>query len=573
MSNTSRIHGAELSFFAERIDIPLSALADTVRAVGSNEALDSLSIEAPKVSDELEIAAVRELALKEILHHAESGRARVRLKLPARNFRVGPLSFELREGTEAIIDLDVRHAEIRRETTRGTIEPPIALPLGMTFRGLYLSDEGDVLADIAGFPDLNLSQLTTKVPRIPATLDELLALLFDDRVETGDEPAFDPNDLVVEARDVVPRAEAFSLGDAGMLVLGPETRLDVDYATSGLSVRGRVQLLDAHLRGNGFALEGLAGEGTLTWRLDGLHAAAAMHLDVTCFEARAGHASVTLKDGSHVELGPSSLGRSSLELSRASDGFRFHARLGDLEASLVTGAVMTRIGQRPARVELRPTLLRGTASLSQHHFEGDLLLDGAEVFARDVVLAAGVGELRTSLVHASASGQLKVGTDFGVAFTGELLARADVESGAARLQELEARLDRGSDAELRITQLAASEDGLDAVVASGNLRVRLSSGQVPLGPKGALRFSSGAAGTLTFDAVELHPGRRWPRIRGRVHVEAESDPTVLGSGLVALPRGLATVDGAFTHDDDGRLALEDLSLVLRTLAERAQAPA
>ena len=33
---------------------------------------------------------------------------------------------------------------------------------------------------------------------------------------------------------------------------------------------------------------------------------------------------------------------------------------------------------------------------------------------------------------------------------------------------------------------------------------------------------SGAAGTLTLDTVELLPGQRWPRVKGRGHVEAGS---------------------------------------------------
>lgn len=569
MPKTSRVRGAELSFFAERIDIPLAALKETVNAKGAGVGLEGLEIQTPKLEGVLEIAAVRELALKEILRHADSGRARVRLKLPARTFRVGPLAMELREGTEAIIDLDVRRAEILRESTKGTIEPPISLPLGMTFRGLYLNDDGDVIADIAGFPDLNLSQLTTKVPRIPGTLDELIALLFDERPSTGEEPAFDASGLVVEARDVVPRAEAFHLGDAGVLMLGPETRLDVDYSAGELAVRGRVQLLDAHLRGVGFAVEGLAGQGTLTWQLDGLNASDAMRLDVAVFEARAGHASLTLKDGSHLELGPSSLGRSSLELSRSSSGLRFQARLGDLEGALVAGAVMTHIGQRPARVELRPTLLRGSASLSQSHLEVDLVLDGAEASSRDLAVSVGVGELQAGLVYARASGQLKVGTDFGVAFTGELLLQADVESGAVRLGEIEARLERGSDAEVRITQLAASEEGLDALVASGALRLRFSSGQLPLGSMASLRFSSGATGSLRLDEVERLPGHPWPRARGRLHIEAESAPDSLLDGLVALPGGRASVDASFTLEDEGHLALEGLSVALRSLDERS----
>lgn len=569
MPNTSRLRGAELSFFAERVDIPLARIGASM-ATGGGAKLERPEIGTPRVSDELEIGAVRELALKEILRHADSGRARVRLKLPARSFRVGPLSIELREGTEAIIDLEVKHAQILRETTKGTLEPPISLPLGMTFRGLYLSDDGDVIADIANFPDVNLSQLTSRVPRIPATLDDVLALVFEERPPARDDDAassFDASGLFVEARDVVPRAEAFHLGDAGEIVLGPDTRLDVDFSAEGLAVRGRVQVLDAHVRGVGFAVFGLAATGTVSWQLEGLAKDGDMRLDATCFEARATRASLALRDGSRVELGPSSIGRSTVELVRTAGGMRFTARGEDLHGALESGAVVARIGDRPTTVALGPTSLRGELSVSQSHVEADLVLDGAEATCRDLQLHLGLADVAASLVTARATGQLKAGTDFGVAFSGELAVHADVQSGFAHLGELHARLEPGSDADLRITEIAASEDGLDAIVANGGLRLRFHSGQLPLGRTSAVRFSSGAAGTLSLDSVELRPGQRWPHIRGRGHVEAGSDPALLYGELVQLPKGRAAVDGGFSVDENGHLTLLGLSMVLKSVDE------
>ncbi len=566
MTNTSRLHGAELSFFAERVDIPLAGLSASVGGDGSAR-LERPDIVTPQVSDELEIAAVRELALKELLRHADSGRARVRLKLSARSFRVGPLAIELREGTEAIIDLEVKDAAILRETTKGTLEPPISLPLGMTFRGLYLNDDGDVIADIAGFPDVNLSQLTTRVPRIPATLDELIALVFEDRPprEGDDDGGFDASGLLVEARDVIPRLEPLHLGDAGELLLGPDTRLDVDFAVSGLAVRGRVQVLQAHVRGVGFDVEGLAANGSVSLQLDGPAASGDVRLDATCFEANVKRARLTLRDGSHLELGPSSLGRSTLELSRAAGGLRFHVRAGDLHGALERSVVVARIGGRPTTVELSPTVLLGHLSVSESHVEAELGIDGAAAACRDLALDLGIADAAASLVSAKASGQLKAGTDFGVAFTGELLLHVDVESGSARLGELQARLAAGSDADLRITQIAASEEGLDALVAEGDLRLRFHSGQLPLGPKAAVRFSSGAQGRLSLTSVELRPGQRWPTLRGRGHVEAGSDPAVLFGELVELPRGSAAVHGGFSLDENGHLTLEGLSMALRSV--------
>lgn len=263
------VEGAELSLVAQRVEIPLFSAGAPAAEGGSVPP----RVGAPELKGELELRPVRDLALREILSHAESGRATVRLPLPARTFKVGPFSLEIPAGTQAVIELEVERAAIVRESVRGTLEPPIALPLGISFRGLYLDDAGCIIADIASFPDVNLSKLSERVPRIPGTLDELLSLLFDREERPEGEEAregFDATGLQVSARDVVPRAEVFHLGDAGDVLVGEDTRLDVDFAEDELSVRGRLDMRRATLHGAGFYVDGVRGEGTLTFRVHGL---------------------------------------------------------------------------------------------------------------------------------------------------------------------------------------------------------------------------------------------------------------------------------------------------------------
>jgi hypothetical protein len=574
MPTTTRLSGAELSFHAERIDVPIGRI--TARMEGDGPSFERPAIVAPQVSDELEIQPVRELALREILRHAHSGKARVHLKLPARKIPVGPLSLDL-EGHEVVIELEVEGASIKRGETRGTIEPPLPLPLGMELRSLYLNKEGDVVADISGLPDLNLTALVPRVPRVPATLDEILALLFDSDQEeddgdgggdaegnSGATPAFDMSGLYVEARDVVPRAETLDLGGVGDVLMGPETLLDVDVRGDEIRLRGRVHVLDARLHGTGFQLSGLSGKGSIEWELHGIETLRETTLSLVCDEARLGRADLRLRDGSHLHLGPSMLGRSTARLVREGRQTRFGVSLEDLRGTLESAVVNAMIGEQLTAVELEPTDVAGSATLSDRHVEVDLALENAEARASDVKLHLGLADLDLATARAKATGQLKAGTDFGLAFSGQLAVSSEVRGGFAHLGDLHARLDPGSEAVLFIQEIAASEDGLDALVADGELKLRFHSGRLPLGSGVAVEFSRGAEGGVTLQSVELRPGEPWPRVRGSGHVEAISDPMTFRE-LAEVPPGRASVDGRFRLDERGHLIVSDLQMTLRSV--------
>ena len=216
---------------------------------------------------------MRRLALRELIRQANSGRVQVTIPLPRSKLSLGPLSLDLTGGHAAVIELEVEGARVLRKKTKGTIDPPISLPLGLTFAGLYLNEHGEVIADISSFPDVNLSRWSAQVPQIPATLDRVLDLLFPEEekeapeaTETSEAPgssedALDLSGLVVVAHDVRPRcAEPLSLG-VGQVMLAEDTCIDVEYGPSGLVIRGRAAVKDAHLEGQGFNLHGVSAQG------------------------------------------------------------------------------------------------------------------------------------------------------------------------------------------------------------------------------------------------------------------------------------------------------------------------
>lgn len=561
-SESASVRGAELRFSASEVEIPLDEVSRRMKGNGTAR-LERPALSTPRVEGELELKPVRDLALREILSHAESGRATVRLPLPARSFKVGPFSAEIQDGTEAVIELCVHGATILREQTHGTLDPPIALPLGLSFRGLYLDESGAIIADIAGFPDINLSKLIDRVPYIPGTLEELLSVIFDGERGEGSSSGLDLSGLRVEARDVVPRAEVFHLGNAGELLVGPETRLDVDFARDELSLRGRVEIVDATLEGAGFQVRGLSGTGTLSWSLSGLSGERAMRLDAHCFQAHIEGARLSLRDGTTVELGPADVESAKVELLRKDGQLPFRVELGRVRGALEHALVLARVGAELVPVEVGSAEVEGSASLSERHLEANLDVSGVEVEVPGVHLDLGIAALDVRDVRARAEGRVKAGTDYGFAFSGHLEASALVTGGSASLGSLEAHLAEESRATLVLREIAAGPEGLDVLVGSGEVRLQLASGSLPLGPEARVSFSRGARGTLTLAEIERQPGRRWPLLRGGLHVEAESDPVDIAS-MVRLPSGRAALDAALSLDEGGRLLLQGLDMRLVT---------
>ncbi len=313
------LRNAELSFRAGLIEVPLEPLVSRGSSGEGSRDLVAPKIAAPDLADSLEMEPVRQLALRELIRQADSGKVRVAIPLPKQKLSVGPVSLDLTAGHAAVIELEVDTARVLRKKTRGTIEPPIRMPLGLSFQGLYLNDYGEVIADIANFPDINLSRWSDQVPQIPSTLDQVLDLLFPEKPpaeeapppaeEKADKPEpIDLSGLTVEARAVQPRCvEPLDLGEVGLVMLGKETKIDVEYSRTALIIRGHAHLERSHIAGRGFSLEGVSAAGDGEWRLFGEDGNKEMYLGVSDAWVRAERARVSLGEDGELVFGPTVL--------------------------------------------------------------------------------------------------------------------------------------------------------------------------------------------------------------------------------------------------------------------------
>lgn len=580
----SSVRDVQLTLRAGRVDIPLQALKARLPAGPSR--LRPPRFDAPTVSGELELRPMREIAVRELLSHARGGTARVHLPLAGATLKKGPFSIEIPDRAAAVIDFVVENGRILRDKdrTRGTIEPDISLPLGLKFRGIYLDDDGSIIADIAKFPNINLSWLNVARLRIPETLDALLKMLFRDpdepepqkRAETaGGDPdrktlQVQMEGLIVEARGVLPRSEPLVLGELGAVELGPETRLDVDYSRDELSISGQFDVPRADLSGAGFSVAGLRATGRGIVTLQRTEGERRMAVGVRAQHAALDSAELELVDGSRVELRDVTMDDVDLQFVRTKHGAHWQFDAGKVRGRVAGGVLMVWIGGRRHPMTIAEMELEGGLRISDRGFEVDMEVSGAHLEIAKLQLPLGIADLEFDQAVASGSGRLQIGTEVGYQFTGQLAVSGELTGGAVDAAPIHVKLVRGTHVAINLEALSIRE-GLEKLRANGTIDFQLASGSIPVGPNSQMSFSRGASGTIAIAAFELGNDMSWPRLDAAARLTADTDPLVL-PGVVKMPQGVATLEiPTIELDELGNLALIDATVAIADDATRGSA--
>jgi|GEM_PF-5139925 len=570
------LQGVTLSFGAARMTLPLQAVAGEGNGRESaGPRLQPPRIKVPSFAGEFELNPIRDIAVRELLTHAADGRATVHLPFIASTLRKGPFAFDIPQGTEAVIEMEVAGGRILRDRdrTHGTVAPPISLPLGLEFRGIYVDDKGSLIADISAFPDIKLRWFGSR-SRVPESLSDLVAQLFKEptegRAETQD-PAAKPSKpslkvdtagISVQARDVVPNDKELHLGDAGALSLGADTRLDVDLSPHALVVSGDFAIVESSLDGAGFAVRDLAGRGAGSLTLQRSETDRSLSVKLALDHLGCAGATLRLQDGSHLELGEVSIEGAEFELRRVGGEVSFAVRMPVVRVHVRGGVFMTSVDDgNPHAVELDEMDLEGSLSLSDETYAADFEIKGAMITSGELSLPLGAAHLDLLGMRAHASGRFQISPDGGYAFDGSMAVNAEVHRGQVVSENLRADLVEGTSISLNINEFAGGPR-LRALRGNGEVAFSLESGAVDLSNGTRLVVSRGARGTLAVHDLALTEEARWPRLEAGADLRARYDATTL-DGRVALPGGLAKVRlPRLALDESGELLLEDIEVTV-----------
>lgn len=589
MTSSSRIEGAALSLRARAIETSLSAILARLPSTGERPQLEPPKIEV-KTHEQLVFEPVRDLALREILAHAKDGRAKATIPLRPTTIRVGPLALTIAPGSAVVADVAVADGRIVYSECRGRVEPPVSLPLGFTFKGIDLDDDGNIYARIGGLPDLNLSRLALRGFKVPRTLADALDVAFarvDRRADVeaivveGAGPVepekplveIDLDGVVVDATGVAPNTSApLSLGSLGEVSLGDGTRLDILFRMDRLAVSGHVDVRAATLAAEGLRVENLRGGAALTWELARGDGGDRVALSVADARGAFDSLVVGLKDGTRLHAGPCELEGLVAKVDAGGGAPpRFSAQAARAKGAVTSGVLIAHVAHQVVPLRVADVEIEGGFAVAHDHFRVDLDVKSGAVSTTGFVVDVGLLRLDLGDAQAHARGRLRAGTDMGAAFSGALAVSGEVRDGALRFGPLAAGLASGTRATLVVDEVAGGPDGLDALVASGEVRLVVRSGTVPLGPTAQLCFSRGAAGKLVLAKVDAKRGAPFPVVEGSLRLSAQSDACPVDP-LLELPAGAAHVAvGRFALDDMGLLVLEDVSVELASDASFAAA--
>lgn len=582
--SATELRGGRVVVEADHFAVDLDALAARVSSK-SKEArlppdlaghLDKLKSTKVSVAGASDVAVDKSgVSLKKILAVADSGRAKVSIPLVPQTVRIGPFALEIEVGAHVVLELVVAPGGvIERKETRGRLEPSLKLPLGVAVNGVYVDDSGNIVADLKGVPDLNLSLLALRGLRVPPTLDDLLALVFrDDAAREPDakepkEPKEGKSDsdayidfggIEVLAKDVRVKAGALDIGAGVVVDAGEGTRLDIAWSKGVLRIDGRVDVKQAHLTQPSFALDGVRGSARIALVVD-VVGDGGVDVSLDDVSAHVGAA--------HVEVGHSvvdvdAVGTKAPAQVRVKTGGgqppRFSADLPGLVGTLRGGRIVVDVADRAVPISLRPGKVEGAVFVSEQRHKIDVVVDNVGVVVDDVAVRAPRDQplvtFAVSQAAARATGRLVAANDSGVAFSGAISVDAVLKDAIVDVGPVHA--EGSGSAHVVVDDVAVVPGvGIELLRMKGDVELTLRAGRVPLFAS-SLEVLPGARAKVGITCVELSAEHK-PIVEGNIDVDASAAAAVIDAALLTVPPSVCGLRVGRFVVRDGRFVAEGL---------------
>ena len=583
------LNDAALVLTAEHIEIDLAALTKRIAerttpdANRTQTAFPDVSL--PPPDKDAFAVDLGHIALREILEHADAGSAVVRIPVPAQAVRAGPLSIDIPPDTAVVLEIIVlRGGQIDRTATHGRLEPALALPLGIVLNGIYLNDSGELITDVDGFPDINLSRLVLRGLRVPDSLAAVLALIFPtpsvgateaagEEVtpaghdnESGARRFLDFTSIEVTAQGIRLRDVEFSLGSAVSLRPGSDTELTVVWQNRNLRIDGTADIVSATFHNAALSLEAIQGRARVMCTID--FDGGAFHLSLTSIDASLQHGRVHV-GVTQARLAPLRVLGGSVQLTRsAGRAPQFTLDLPHVEGVIEDGSMGLLMSKQLVQVDIARSRIEGQLMVSDRSHRLDVQVHESAVRVHPFEVDVGVASASVAGASCRGTGRIRAATDLGVVFVGALTGDARIDSGVLALGRVHARAREGS-ASLVLRELAFSPAGIEALALAGRAVLVLDGGAVPL-LGSHLQFSPGARTEVVLEELTVDPSRP-TAVRLALEVDASAEQCVVDPEVLVLPQTHARLVIPRVALNGTLLSLDGLRAELATRAEEPDA--
>lgn len=516
-----------------------------------------------------------------------------------------PKSEYVRAGTVATITVNASGGEVDFKSARISFSPSLDLPGPFGGNGLYFNDDGDIIADISNFPDINISAALDLFgsgrPRLPKKISSIFALataLSGGSGGAGGSSSIGLDTLAsygIEASfaNVSLNGNKIGLGGGSFVTIDPSSRLAMTFDSVGghgrASIAAGVKLQDATITTSDAMVEGLKGSATLAVRVVG--DGSSRTVDASVSGALTAKKTVVARPDAYLEVSDASL-NGTITLSQAGSGKpHMRAALSSVSGTLAPSQVLVSKNGSVVPVELTRGAFNG--SLVADDAKGTLALKASVKSGAITAPTSDLGmdgfSFQVDKVTANVDGDIAVDIDpakkaSSVHVKGDVRVSAAINSGGfgSAKTPFAFTLGKGSSAALALNELEfgtpASNDTV--MVGGATLGDKTPAAQIDIVMQGghmvlpngmSLNIVSGTKAKLSLSRVQRKAGDTFASASGSMTLRAYTATRVPPGGLqIADGVRLKEIKGSqgqveitidnFTLNPDGTFSLSGTQL-------------
>lgn len=565
----------ELRIGSEQADVQatVSSVTGRLRALPKLVAPPKNLAEAKAATQNKSTSPIAHPSIQALAESIEDATVSMRIPVPAGSYGVWPLRFKVPANppTTASFKMKVVDGKIDPTSVKLTFEPAIDGPLWVESRGMTVNKKGHFIAEMKGFPNVDISAILFGSVKMPTTFKELPA--FGARLESifqstvgrivplpTVDASFDTltnSGIDLDVTEVSLYGKKLSLGGDSYVIPGRDGRYRFTMSAGVAQLTGRGELLDARFADGTAHLNGVQGKADLSLSIRSDAKGPRVEGSISNLEG-------TMRCGKFVR----------------DSGDRWHfndARVKDSEISLTTegGKLQVRAAFHSLDADMRTSRISTGESVSidipEGAFSGSVMVNGESVtgkgYVKDLKATLPATHLPLAGMPASISGgtitatgafEIFEGGGFAIENAAADLAIDDGKIGDAQTPFV-LQMTKGTTAHLEFPKLAlGGNDPTTAMIEGrGNIQLRLAGGHFAPQNGPRLDIAAGSTGSIDLQALRWLPNQPFGEVQAALTIDAK-----VGGALnqgVTLANG-ATLRSVDAHAEHIRLSVGELNL-------------